>query len=357
MPQRRTHLIIVCCHGIWLGGPSRGSDEAEWLIADFQRGETDTFVEHIKAGVERLASDREGSVLVFSGGPTRTETQLSEAQSYANMAVENGHWGLLQGAVASDEIMVEQRALDSYHNVLFALTLFFARVQAWPTHMTIVSHGFKKQRLVDGHCTAIGFPLERVSFVGIDPPGMAAGDQDKQDAMKGVAAAMGEWTSDPHGRGLLLPLPPRPRLHSLDQKPHRILHHARTEPMSHALIHAILQRHLPIPVPPVHRNRLLQYLDHRLAVGIRHQRVLTPRTQQQPFASDTRVQQRPQPGLLRGGERHRRHRARAEEDGSGVVGETCGDEIRGEELAAKERGAAVEIVGRGSVLHETYGRQ
>lgn len=129
---------------------------------------------------------------------------MSEAQSYSNIAAENGHWGFLQGAVSSDEIMVEQRALDSYHNVLFALTLFFARVQAWPTHMTIISHGFKKQRLVDGHCAAIGFPLERVSFVGIDPPGMAAGDQDKEEAMKGVAAAMGEWTSDPHGRGASL---------------------------------------------------------------------------------------------------------------------------------------------------------
>ncbi|KAK7425202.1 hypothetical protein QQX98_000117 [Neonectria punicea] len=204
MPRPRTHLIVVCCHGIWLGGPSRGADEAEWLIADFQRGETDTFVQHIKAGVECLARDREGSVLMFSGGPTRTETQLSEAQSYANIAAENGYWGVLQGGVASDEIMVEPRALDSYHNVLFALTLFFARVQAWPTRMTIISHGFKKPRLVDGHCTAIGFPLERVSFVGIDPPGMAAGHRDKQGAMEGVVAAMREWTGDPHGRGTSL---------------------------------------------------------------------------------------------------------------------------------------------------------
>lgn len=66
-PPPRSHLIIVCCHGIWLGGPSRGADESEWLIADFQRGETDTFVEHIKAGVRALAAEQEDSVLVFSG--------------------------------------------------------------------------------------------------------------------------------------------------------------------------------------------------------------------------------------------------------------------------------------------------
>ncbi|KAJ4206737.1 hypothetical protein NW767_003025 [Fusarium falciforme] len=202
-----THLIIVCCHGIWLGGSSHGADEAEWLIADFQRGETPTFIQHVKAGVEVFALDQSGSALVFSGGPTRKETKISEAQSYANIAAEHGYWGLLQDGPSSDEILVEERALDSYHNVFFSLTLFYSKFKAWPSKITIVSHGFKKERLVDGHCAAIGFPLDRVSFIGIDPPGMVAAaagasdGKDKEEAIKGVGLAMGEWRSDPHGRG------------------------------------------------------------------------------------------------------------------------------------------------------------
>jgi hypothetical protein len=60
------HLILVCCHAIWLGGPSKGRHEAEWLIAPFQNGETPTFIEHVKKGLGMLFTVP-NSLLVFSG--------------------------------------------------------------------------------------------------------------------------------------------------------------------------------------------------------------------------------------------------------------------------------------------------
>ncbi len=119
--------------------------------------------------------------------------------------------------------MVEERALDSYYNILFSILQFWRNhdCAVWPQSLTIVSHGFKRVRLVDSHCAAIAFPLDRVGFVGINPPNLPAdlraadlagaplGDEsdtspEKAEAMKGAREVIGHWTEDPHGVDELL---------------------------------------------------------------------------------------------------------------------------------------------------------
>jgi folylpolyglutamate synthase len=148
----------------------------------------------------------------YRSGPTRQETRLSEAQSYYNLVVANSYFGFLPGNTTyPDRILLEERALDSYYNILFSLIEFWRRHTVWPERLTIVSHAFKRNRLVDGHCAAIGFPLDRVDFIGINPPGIdtaglgaeasGSGSTEKAEAMRGVQLAIGQWAEDPHGVG------------------------------------------------------------------------------------------------------------------------------------------------------------
>lgn len=83
--------------------------------------------------------------------------------------------------------------MDSYQNILFSIVQFWRSTSRWPNSLTIVSHAFKRRRLVEAHCNAIVFPLEKVDFVGINPPGVPEVVDREEDAVN-------EWLKDPQGQ-------------------------------------------------------------------------------------------------------------------------------------------------------------
>ncbi|KAI9040732.1 DUF218 domain protein [Aspergillus affinis] len=153
--QKCTHLIIVCCHAIYLGGSTKGISEDEWLIEPFQKGETPTFTSHVKAGLRAAAEDPE-SLLVFSGGATkRALTDLAEGDSYRNLAKDNAYF-TYSDRINALQITTETHATDSYQNVLFSLLKFRVHTGNYPTRVTVVTHEFKRKRFIEYHFPAIG---------------------------------------------------------------------------------------------------------------------------------------------------------------------------------------------------------
>lgn len=145
-----------------------------------------------------------------------SSTPLSEARSYASLAAANAYWDILPppqpsapsppsnlvSTVSPDplspcplhpRILCEERALDSYQNILFSLVAFWRPARRWPRRLTIVSHAFKRRRLVEAHCAAVGFPVAQVRFVGLNPPGVP-------EVLGAEERAVAEWLRDPPGR-------------------------------------------------------------------------------------------------------------------------------------------------------------
>lgn len=200
------HLVLVCCHAIYLGGYTRGECEKEWLLASFQKGETKTFRTHLQAGLSVLHQDP-FALLVLSGSKTRKEVDISEGRSYLDLAIDNDFWGIVHPqSDMRGRILLEEQAMDSMANLTFSLLMFWKTTKQWPDKITIISHEFKKERFLECHVKALGLNPETVAFLGLDPPYMNK-ESSKWDAartddvLRGeLERGLGPWKADMLGR-------------------------------------------------------------------------------------------------------------------------------------------------------------
>lgn len=173
-----SHLVIVPGHAIWNGGLNY-TEDSDWMLEPFQHGQTDAFVEQIKAGAALVASSP-NTLLVFSGSESRQNANgKSEAQSYQRLLVRFVDQAEVP-PLSLERVTTEQFARDSYENLLFSIARFYEVAGEYPKEITVIGYTFKKQRYIDLHRAAVKFPLDRFHYIGIDPASL-----DLQDAERG----------------------------------------------------------------------------------------------------------------------------------------------------------------------------
>lgn len=216
------HLVIVVGHAVWAGCDFDGRTKDEnWILEDFQQGgSVKTFWKHIEKGLEIADADPK-SLLVFSGGQTRSVSLQTEAESYFSLAISSGmNIPVLPGfdfsldpsagkgrssnkaaiSASSQDVLgkgahanagvptakglpgvrmtTENFALDSYQNLLFSIARFREYTGSYPERITVVGYGMKKSRFEELHAKAVRWPVKNFSrgqkrfhYVGIDDDG------------------------------------------------------------------------------------------------------------------------------------------------------------------------------------------
>ena len=245
--------MIVAGHSVLISGNVDNApfDDSVWYLYDYQRnrGLPQAIVSHIQAGI-RLALEDEKSLLVFSGGETRAQTgPETEGGSYFRVAdalelwdgrniflggadenvshtesmrgdaemkgdkswVKNGSGGPILGtsdfqsshslsvqSTVRARTVTEEYATDSFENLMFSICRFREVTGSYPTHISLVSFSFKRQRFETLHAGALQWPTTRFEYVGIDPP--ASTGFNLQESSEGEKRnSMLPFQSDPYG--------------------------------------------------------------------------------------------------------------------------------------------------------------
>lgn len=193
-------LVVVCGHAVFVGGDfsdAAAAEEASWYLEPYQRapGAAAALVTHMKAGVA-LANANEASLLIFSGGMTRAPAgSLSEATSYYLVSRASGWFGA--GDAVATRAFTEERARDSYENVLFSIARFRELTGSVPRHLTVVGYAFKRDRFEREHVPALRWPADRFAYEGT-PAASAEREKTSGEREAGVREA---FARDPYGCG------------------------------------------------------------------------------------------------------------------------------------------------------------
>lgn len=195
-----TELIILCGHATFTGsGRADITSEASWLLQPFQRSnpltgkrsEHETFISHILTATFAAAS-RPQALLIFSGGRTTTASSRTEAQGY-----EAVHLGLGDPFDIEERYAREDWATDSLQNLLFSILRFRQMVGVYPKEVTVVTHAFKRERVLGAHARALRWPEGGIRVVGVDPPFT---EREFEEAREGERGAREAFERDKYGR-------------------------------------------------------------------------------------------------------------------------------------------------------------
>ncbi|KAI9271999.1 hypothetical protein BY458DRAFT_509191 [Sporodiniella umbellata] len=175
----QSHAIVIAGHAIYKGPHEVHQlfEDSNWILEPYQKGgQIETFVQHIKKGIELLRQDKD-AILIFSGGETRLNAgPVSESFSY---------WNIAQILIKEEEeelksrMITEEFAKDSYENLLFSVCRFSEMTGNYPLKVTVVGFEFKRKRFETIHREAIRYPFDQFEYIGIDPQVGNAEDRER----------------------------------------------------------------------------------------------------------------------------------------------------------------------------------
>lgn len=182
--------ILVAGHAV-LRKFSDPTDEVNWVLLDFQRGEVPSYIEHVRHGVQ-LAAQEPQARLIFTGGQSREAGgPRSEALCYYWIAEVFGWFGHPEVA---ERAATEEFARDSFENLLFGVCRYREIAGEYPSEVWMVSWRFKEQRF-HLHREAIRWPYERFRYEAPNNP------PDLEQALAAERRAIEKYTADPYSSG------------------------------------------------------------------------------------------------------------------------------------------------------------